>query len=267
MSIYSIVFVRYAVIFSKLYLSFKKFVAVVYNSSYNDRKRAKGHIVKDAPLFLAFSVKGCFKMIMKIAAFTRGGELASIKDCAEVLIFKKQDDAWIIAKKQPFRLEGGSSSEIRDIVRSLILELDNCSVVVSKSIAGIPYHVFDRMGFSVFEAAFLSDELLDDLLQEIELGQKQISENQASTEPIPLDGEGRWFLDLISLQEKHPEISTKQALRAFIQKKSFLELTLLCTHLPPWLDVELPALHLGYSIESQKDGRLMVTISHTICKE
>ena len=204
---------------------------------------------------------------MKITAFTYRGELASIETCTQVLIFENQNDTWHLVKQQPFKLEGSCSTEIRDGVRSLILELDNCSVVVSKSIAGIPYHVFDRMGFSVFEANLLSDELLDCIFQEIELEQKHISEEQIATEPIPEDDEGRWFLDLIALQEKHPEISSKQALRAFIQKKSFLELTLLCTHLPPWLDVELPALHLGYAIESQKDGRLMVTISRTLCKE
>lgn len=206
-------------------------------------------------------------MVMKIAAFTHEGAICSIEDCSEVLVFEKQNDTWHMAMQLSCSLAGSSLSAIRDGVRSLILELGNCSVVVSKSIAGIAYHVFDRMGFSVFEADLLSDELLDRIFQEIELEQKHMSEEQIATEPIPEDDEGRWVLDLIALQEKHPEISSKQALRPFLQQKNFLELKLLCTHLPPWLDIELPTMRLGYTIELQKNALLEVKISHALCKE
>lgn len=206
-------------------------------------------------------------MVMKIAALASGGVLSSLESCTEVLLFEKQGDTWQMTEQLPFRLEGCNPSEIRDSVRSLILELVNCSVVVSTCIAGIPYHVFDRMGFSVFEADLLSYELLDDLLQDVVLEKKQAVDKKTATEPIPEDDEGRWVFDLISLQEKHPEISSKQALRPFIQKRNFLELKLLCTHVPPWLDVELPAKHLGYTIEHLRDGQLKVIISGALCKE
>lgn len=206
-------------------------------------------------------------MVMKIAAFTHEGAVCSIEDCSKVLIFEKQNGTWHMAMQLSFRVEGSNLSAIRDSVRSLILELGNCSVVVSRSIAGIAYHVFDRMGFSVFETDLLSDELLDNIFQQIDFEQNHTSEEQIATEPIPEDDEGRWFLDLIALQEKHPEISSKQALRPFLQQKNFLELKLLCSHLPPWLDVELPAMRLGYTIEFQKNARLEVTISHALCKE
>jgi Fe-only nitrogenase accessory protein AnfO len=205
-------------------------------------------------------------MEMKIAALTYEGELASIEDCTEVLLFEKEYSAWRVFLKHPFNLSGRSSSEIRDSVRSLILQLE-CTVVVARHISGIPYRIFDTMGFSIFEADTLSCELLDDLIQDIKKSQIELRKEQTSTEPIPIDEEGRWFFDLISLQENHPEISSKQALRPFIQNKAFLELKLLCTHLPPWLDIELPANQLGYKIEARQDGRLMVNISRTLCKE
>ena len=205
-------------------------------------------------------------MAMKIAALTCGGALSAVEHCTEALLFEKKGGAWLLSQLLPFQLEGSSSSEIRDCVRSLILELD-CSVVVAKSVTGIAYHVFDRMGFSVFEAETLSDALLDGLLLDVEQARKQRSKEQAATEPVPLDEEGQWFLDLIALKEAHPEISSKQALRPFLQKKTFLKLKLLCTHLPPWLDVELPARHLSYTMEAQPDGRLMVSIARALCKE
>jgi len=206
-------------------------------------------------------------MELKIAAFMCGGALSSVEHCTEIFLFEKEGGTWRICGKQPFRLEGSSPSEIRDSVRSLILELGSCSVVVAKSVAGIPYHVFDRMGFSVFEAETLSDGLLDGLLLDVEQAQKHLSGEQTATEPVSMDDEGRWFLDLISLQEKHPEISSKQALRSFLQKKTFFELQLLCTHLPPWLGAELSARHLGCTVEARTGGQLEVTISRALCKE
>ena len=205
-------------------------------------------------------------METKIAALTCEGELVSMEDCAEVLLFEKEDSAWRVISKHPFRLAGRSSSEIRDSVRSLILQLD-CTAVVASHIAGIPYRIFDTMGFSIFEADRLSFGLLDDLIQDIRKARIELRREETETEPIPIDDEGRWFLDLIALQEKHPEISSKQALRPFIQNNAFLELRLLCTHIPPWLDVELPPKQLGCTIESMQDGRLTVNISRALCKE
>ncbi len=206
-------------------------------------------------------------MELKIAAITCGGSLSSVESCSEVLVFEKMADMWCVIDRLPFRLEGNSSLEVRDSVRTMILELGDCSVVVAKAMAGIAYHVFDRMGFSVFEADSISDGLFDGLLLDLEQAQKQRKKEQTATEPIPLDDEGRWFLDLISMQEKHPELSSKQALRTFLQKRTFLELKLLCTHFPPWLEAELPARHLGYTVTERAGQCFEVTISRTLCKE
>lgn len=205
-------------------------------------------------------------MMRKIAALTCSGVLSSLEECTEVLLFENEGSSWGIIGRLPFRLEGRKPNEIRDSVRSLVLKLD-CKVVVARTISGIPYHVFDTTGFSIFEAENLSDRLLYDILRDISMAQNQVLSEQTATEPIPIDEEGRWFLDLISLQERHPEISSKKALRPFLQNQAFLELKLLCTHLPPWLDVELPPRHLGCTIENDPDGRIMVSISHTLCKE
>jgi len=206
-------------------------------------------------------------MTDRIAALTREGTLSSIENCTEVFVFNKVNGSWKVTEIVPFVLEGGNSTEIRDCMRSLILDLSGCSVLVGTSVAGIPYHVLDRMGFSIFEAEALSDHLLDGLLDDITQSEGELSAQQTPAEPVPLDDEGRWFLDLVALQEKHPEISSKQALRPFLKKKQFLELILICTHLPPFLEQELPEKHLGYAIETRADGQCKITISRVLCKE
>ena len=205
-------------------------------------------------------------MVMKIAALTHERALSSTEECTQVLLFEKKDSAWNAIKEMPFELENSSPSAVRDSIRSMILELGNCSVVVAKAIAGIPYHVFDRMGFFIFEADNLSDRLLDELIEDVEMEKMHINEKSAAIEPVAVDNENRWFMDLIALQKNHPEMSSKQALRPFLQKKNFFELKIVCSHVPPWLDVELPAMRLGYLIVSKKEGRIEVIISNALCK-
>jgi len=205
-------------------------------------------------------------MIRKIAALTCSGVLSSLEECTEVLLFEDEGGSWGIIGRLPFRLEGSKSNEIRDSVRSLVLKLD-CRVIAARTISGIPYHILDAADFSIFEAENLSDRLLDDILLDISISKGLVQSEETPTGPIPIDEEGRWFLDLISLQERYPEISSKKALRPFLQNQTFLELKLLCTHLPPWLDAEMHARHLGCAIETDPDGRLMVSISHALCKE
>jgi Fe-only nitrogenase accessory protein AnfO len=203
---------------------------------------------------------------LRIAALTCNGILSSIETCHEVNLFEKGDEGWQNSETIPFSLEGSSSAEIRDCMRSLILELGSCSILVGKSIAGLPYHVLDRMGFSIFEAEDLTEGLLNGLCSDFEQAEQEKNRTQSATEPVPLDDQGRWMLDLIALQEDHPEISSKQALRPFL-KQPFLELMIICSHLPPWLEQVLPEKRLGYSMETLPNGKTKMTISRSLCKE
>lgn len=203
-----------------------------------------------------------------IAVLARDGVPCPVEAASAALVFHRTDEGWTLRGEIAWHLHPDSASGVRDQVRSLVLQLGDCRIIVAQRISGLAYHVFDRMGFAIFEAEAVGSSLFDSILNDIASAEHAQAETGDATAPVPTGEPGRWFLDLIALQEKHPEISSKRALRNFLhENRNFYELTLVCSHLPPWLDNELPALRLGYHTEKLGGERLSITISRSLCKE
>lgn len=202
-----------------------------------------------------------------IAVLNRDGVPSSIERCTSVLLFCRTGEHWTVNEEIPWHLIASEDpQDVRDQVRSLILELGECRIIVAERLAGLAYHVFDRMGFAVFEAADIGDDLFDSVLSDVQTAAEQPDEEPLG--PVACDNQGRYELDLIALQKKHPEISSKRALREFLRaNRNFYELRVFCSHVPPWLEAELPALRLGWRTEKLPDGRLSITIFRRTCKE
>ena len=124
---------------------------------------------------------------------------------------------------------------------------------------GIPFCVVDSFGFKIFSINELNNDCLDGIVEDIESSnmiekmKKQIVENAM---PVETETEGIFYLDLVLLQTECPEISSKKALKDFLNTTPFLELQLLCNHIPPWLE------NGEYEISSQKtpDKKTFATI-------
>lgn len=202
-----------------------------------------------------------------IAVLTRDGIPCTVEQCSSVILFCRTGDGWEISKEILWHLiSDDDPRDVRDQIRSLILELGECQIVIAAHLAGLAYHVFDRMGFAIFEADSINDVLFDSVLTDVQVTSEQPEEDPLG--PVTSDSQGQYELDLISLQKKRPEISSKRALREFLQaNQNFYELRVLCSHVPPWLEAELPALRLGWRAETLQDGQVSVTIFHRTCKE
>lgn len=204
-----------------------------------------------------------------IAVLTRDGSPSTVEACTAVLLFSRSEGAWRLKEEIPWHLTAGEDPlEMRDQVRSLILELYDCRIVVASRLTGLAYHIFDRMGFQIFEAEAIGAALLESILSDVLAAGAEQEEEDDPAGPVPCDDQGRYCLDLIALQRKRPEISSKRALGDFLKNnRNFYELKLLCSHVPPWLETKLPGLRLDWRAEQLEDGRMSVTIFHRICKE
>ncbi|MFA9380069.1 MAG: Fe-only nitrogenase accessory AnfO family protein, partial [Acetanaerobacterium sp.] len=88
----------------------------------------------------------------------------------------------------------------------------------------------------IFEIDAVTDEMLNGIAHDVADADAQTNASYAGAiAPTPSDGDGRYFLDLIALQNEHPEVSSKQVLLPFLESTPFFQLDLVCTHLPPWL--------------------------------
>ena len=89
--------------------------------------------------------------------------------------------------------------------------------------------------FAIFEIESLDAAMLDKIVNDLYNNLHNINAGAAvPTSPVET-ANGIYYLDLIKLQNAHPDISSKKALRAFIDNSPFIRLDLVCSHIPAWL--------------------------------
>ncbi len=195
-------------------------------------------------------------------------EMMSFETGNVLLVFGKENQGWQVVKEIRYTLDTTSGmAGMRDNIRDIISELGDCKIIVGKTISGLSYNIFDRLGFEIFEADFVSEDLMEEILNELEAEAAEVSDYSKSspTEPVMTSDEGVYFLNLIQLQEKHPEISSKKALQSFIETAVFYRLDVICSHIPPWFDMLLPQKKLTYDVEELERNQLKVSITKKVC--
>ncbi|MHB8062009.1 MAG: Fe-only nitrogenase accessory AnfO family protein [Ruminiclostridium sp.] len=209
-------------------------------------------------------------MSNKIATIVDSSKkLSSFENGTNLNIYYKATDSWQLKEEISYFLDTNSSlAYIRDYIRTVFLKLGDCNIVIGRTVSGLPYNILDRMGLAIFEADYISDSLLDEIfleVQEYKNGRVASSVN-LTTSPIQTEIAGIYFLDLIDLQHKHPEISSKKALQDFLATTPFYKLEVICSHVPPWFENFLPANKLTYSIEELEKSKYRVSIYKKVCE-
>ena len=192
--------------------------------------------------------------------------LTSFFAATKIIVFKKSD-VWKEIKT--INLPDTNSinpTKLRQHIASIIKELGDCKIIAGLELLGISYCVFDSYGFSIFSISELNDEVLDGIINDIkaenmeEYMKEEIIKNE---KPVETEITGVYYLDLVMLQTECPEISSKKALKEFLSNTPFVELQLLCNHIPPWLE------NGDYDIIYRKtnEDKFLATITKKLCKE
>lgn len=212
--------------------------------------------------------KGCVCMKNSASVIMQDFNLSdSFLKSTHISIFNKSDAGWSVEKEVPVKIcFTDEPSAVRDQLRELIEALGECRILAGKEISGLVFNIFDRMGFHIFNIDEINDACLDGILSDIEAGSEQDrirKEMLENARPAETATPGTYFLDLIALQENCPDVSSKKALKTFFEEIPFLELELVCSHLPPWLE------NMGYEIKTQKlsENKLKATVINRFCKK
>lgn len=187
-------------------------------------------------------------------------EIASLMEGMQVAIYEKIASKWtkISIVKDCF-MQKDSLTQMRSFLSKLVVELQDCKILIGTVITGIPYMILDKEGIMLCEANIMSEELFTTVERDYEqMKQKKNDVVNAKVIDYPSmpyeTGEcGVYELDMRKLQEVHPEISSKMALIPFLKKTKFTRLDVYCSHVMPWLDAELLARGLIYYVERLAD--------------
>lgn len=205
-------------------------------------------------------------MYNKIAVVTdENNQITSLERGNKVLLYQETADGWQLVKEaSPQLVTELVIAEIRNVIRVLIEQLEDCRIIVSKKLTGVPYHIFNKIGFHIYETdGPLSPELFRDILEDIMEASEQARVSAAVSQgPVSPNNDGIYYLDLIKLLQAFPEISSKKALKQFMEETSFARLELICNHLPPWMETVIALKNFDQQIEKidQHSCKVVITV-------
>lgn len=155
----------------------------------------------------------------------------------KVIIFERDSALWKETDECYVNLSPASDiGAVRRALDALLERLGDCRIAAGPCISGILFRELDKRGFYIFETSVFTPETLDGILGDIEKSDGAPNGAEVPAQPVETETPGVYQMDLIKLQETHPEITSKQALRDFIETTPFYELRLVCAHVPPWLE-------------------------------
>jgi len=200
----------------------------------------------------------------KIAVFTdKASDICDFFNATKFLIFEKRTDKWTITGEPEFeRVIPSSPAQTRKMTEKLLSLLDGCNIIAGGTLVGIPYSVFDRAGLHIFQINEneVNDAVFDEIVKDIQNADTQRNLKERiikEARPVETATPGVYSLDLIALQSECPEVTSKKAMADFLENTPFLELHLICKHIPPWIE------NSGkYDIQAQnKDGTVSAVIT------
>lgn len=197
------------------------------------------------------------------------GTVSALSEDTVVRVFAKEAESgeWRITKEWEASIDCEKGlREVRKSMGMLIEKLDGAKAIAGKSITGIAYHLFDAAGFAIFEMTGRPERFLDFIAAQLERSEQEAQEQESCpTAPWQTAEEGCFCIDLTQLSEKKPEISSKMAIMPFLQNETFLELLVLCAHVPPWFERNLLAMGFQFEAARADDGGFRVRIFHAAC--
>jgi hypothetical protein len=177
----------------------------------------------------------------KIAVFTNGElKLCDFFEAERFLIFERTDSGWTRTIEVGFKkIIPAAPALTRKNTEALLPLIEDCNILAGGALFGIPFSVFDRAKLHIFEIGEINGELFDGIIEDLRKADAEASAKEAiirDTKPVETSTPGVYFLDLIALQKECPEISSKKAMMDFLKDMPFLELRLICKHIPPWIE-------------------------------
>ena len=215
-----------------------------------------------------FVLKGGEHCMAEKIALTVDSEkrLTNFADSAYLKIMVQNNGIWQCEKILPVDLNVNNTNELRIKIHAIINSIDDCKILLSAGISGIPYYIFDKMGFSIFETTSETPEILEEVITETQNNKKALTDSSAiSCTPSEI-ASGCYFLDYMLLENSHPEITTKKALLPFFKTKPFISLTVLFSHIPPWLEADEYSKKMEITTQKNSKG-ILVSIRHKMCGE
>jgi len=204
---------------------------------------------------------------MEIAVLTgQNGVTAPIQESCTLQVYKYSCNTWELYRSIPFCLQSTQGLQaMRDYMQTVIDFLGECRTFVGRSVIGLPFFELDKAGFTIWEMDGAPTKVLDSILEaEAAVAAAALPSPQLNISiPQPEAREispGCYSISLKEIQNCNGMITSKQVLFPLLANKQIQNLEIICTHVPPWLEVKLMGGEIEGSIEKISPDETRVTI-------
>jgi Fe-only nitrogenase accessory protein AnfO len=169
-----------------------------------------------------------------------------------VAVYGREDGAWKPLREMSFTIDRERDlRELRHTMQSFVEFLGECRVLVARSARGVPLFELEKARRTVWEIGGDPEDFLEEVWREESAAGE--ADEAASAIPVPEEiSPGNYYLSIRELQEESLGVSSKQVLQAFVRRGAFRSLTILCNHVPPWLNLE--AMNTGCRLDTERMG-------------
>jgi Fe-only nitrogenase accessory protein AnfO len=192
------------------------------------------------------------------------GETAPIQTPGEIQVYQYTCNSWEICRSMPFALEpAGGLPGMRAYLQTVIEFLGECRIFVGCSVTGVPFFELEKAGFATWEIIGHPLDFLDGILK--------AQDAAASTAPVQASASlpelketapGCYSISLKEIQNCSGFISSKQVLLPILSRHQFHTLEVICSHVPPWLEVKILSGEINAVIEKSSPQEAKIIIKH-----
>jgi len=205
--------------------------------------------------------------VEKIAVISKDQELVPFLYCNLVEIFEKEGEQWRAVRTAPFSpITGNTIEKLRKETEAIMTLAEDAKAVLCRELSGIPFSVFNQKGYCIFCSEKADQDTLDGMIKDIEESDEKRRRKEEMIQnagPVETQTPGIYFLDLVQLQTECPEVSSKKALLPFLSNTPFLELQIVCAHIPPWLETD--DSYEKKVCNGNGNGKVHITITRKQC--
>ncbi|MDD1703148.1 MAG: nitrogenase [Methanoregula sp.] len=191
------------------------------------------------------------------------GMTATLNEPGTVVVFGRDKNRWAKVRETPLVIDPAQGLKgMRVMVTGVLAFLSGCRIVVTRSASGALYFELEKARVAIWEISGKPGEFLDQVWADEEKERKPANKPASPGIPLPEEKKpGNFFISIKEIQGKRPDISSKQVLQQFIQRGGFLILEIMCSHVPPWIEVE--AERRGYTLETEQIEKDLVKVRLT----
>lgn len=201
---------------------------------------------------------------MEIAVLVgQNGAIAPIQATGEIQVYKHSCNIWEMCRSIPFCLQSAPGLKaMRDYMQTVIKFLGECRTFVGLSVIGLPFFELEKAGFTIWEMDGSAYNILDSI-QEAE-AETTLSPplNIVIPKPEPREiSPGCYSISLKEVQNCNGLVTSKQLLFPLLNNNQISDLEIICTHVPPWLEVKILSGEIDATIDKITPHETRVTIS------